>query len=42
MGILDVLLVLHRIAYERDTKVTNAGTFTLQREDHTIGNAVRT
>lgn len=30
-----------RIAFERDTKVSNAGTFILQREDHTIGNAVR-
>lgn len=30
-----------RIAFERDTKVPNAGTFTLQREDHTVGNLVR-
>ncbi|KDD76855.1 hypothetical protein H632_c85p0 [Helicosporidium sp. ATCC 50920] len=30
-----------KISFERDTKVTNAGTFTIQREDHTIGNAIR-
>ena len=30
-----------RISIEKDTKVTNAATFTLQREDHTVGNLVR-
>jgi hypothetical protein len=31
----------YRIAFEIDTKVANAGTFVLQREDHTIGNLLR-
>ena len=30
-----------RVAYERDMKVMNAATFTVQREDHTIGNVIR-
>ena len=30
-----------RISIDKDTKVTNAATFTLQREDHTVGNLVR-
>ena len=30
-----------KLSYERDTKVENAGTFVLQREDHTIGNLLR-
>ncbi|EIE18255.1 RBP11-like subunits of RNA polymerase [Coccomyxa subellipsoidea C-169] len=30
-----------KISLEKDTKVTNAATFTLQREDHTVGNLVR-
>jgi hypothetical protein len=34
-------LLACRISFDRDTKVPNAGTFTLQREDHTIGNLVR-
>ena len=34
-------LLVPRISLEKDTKVTNAATFTLQREDHTIGNLVR-
>ncbi|KAK9830372.1 hypothetical protein WJX72_011365 [[Myrmecia] bisecta] len=32
---------LKKVAYERDTKVPNAATFTLQREDHTMGNLIR-
>eukprot|EP00887_Chlorella_sp_A99_P004847 scaffold4.g4847.t1 len=31
-----------KIEYAPDTKVANAGTFTIQREDHTVGNLVRT
>ena len=31
----------NRIAFGRDTKVAHAGTFTVQREDHTVGNMVR-
>ena len=30
-----------KLSYERDTKVENAGTFVLQREDHTLGNVLR-
>ena len=32
---------IRRISIDKDTKVTNAATFTLQREDHTVGNLVR-
>lgn len=32
---------VQKVSYERDTKVLNAGTFVLQREDHTIGNLLR-
>tara|TARA_R110002050_G_scaffold60265_3_gene133792 strand:- start:274 stop:732 length:459 start_codon:yes stop_codon:yes gene_type:complete len=27
--------------FERDTKIRNAGTFAIEKEDHTIGNSVR-
>lgn len=30
-----------KITVEKDTKVANAAKFTLQREDHTIGNILR-
>mmetsp|Transcript_46185 Transcript_46185/g.90195 ORF Transcript_46185/g.90195 Transcript_46185/m.90195 type:complete len:128 (+) Transcript_46185:200-583(+) len=30
-----------KITYAQDTKVTNAGTFILNREDHTLGNLLR-
>ena len=30
-----------KLTFERDTKVENAGTFVLQREDHTLGNLLR-
>lgn len=30
-----------RLTYERDVKVENAGTLTIEREDHTLGNLVR-
>jgi DUF1365 family protein len=30
-----------RVAYERDMKIMNAATFTVQREDHTVGNVLR-
>lgn len=30
-----------KIAYERETKILNCGTFKLEREDHTIGNLLR-
>lgn len=33
--------IVRRIAVEKDTKVADAAKFTLQREDHTIGNLVR-
>ncbi|THG05536.1 hypothetical protein TEA_016689 [Camellia sinensis var. sinensis] len=31
----------YRVSYERDTKIINAASFTIEREDHTIGNIVR-
>uniref|UniRef100_A0A6U1NZH5 DNA-directed RNA polymerase RBP11-like dimerisation domain-containing protein n=1 Tax=Fibrocapsa japonica TaxID=94617 RepID=A0A6U1NZH5_9STRA len=30
-----------KLTYEPDTKIPNAGTFTLNREDHTLGNLLR-
>ena len=30
-----------KIEYQADTKVANAGTFTLNKEDHTVGNLLR-
>jgi hypothetical protein len=30
-----------KLTYTRDTKVSNAGTFIVQQEDHTLGNIVR-
>lgn len=33
--------ILARLTYERDVKVENAGTLTIEREDHTLGNLVR-
>lgn len=31
----------HRIVKELDTKVTNAAIFTINKEDHTLGNMIR-
>ncbi|KAL5079967.1 hypothetical protein RYX36_008388 [Vicia faba] len=30
-----------KVCYERDTKIINAASFTVEREDHTIGNNLR-
>ncbi|GJY46473.1 DNA-directed RNA polymerases II, IV and V subunit 11 [Tanacetum coccineum] len=30
-----------KVSYERDTKIINAASFTIEREDHTVGNIVR-
>ena len=30
-----------KVSHERDTKIVNAAAFTIEREDHTIGNLVR-
>ncbi|KAL6509587.1 DNA-directed RNA polymerases II, IV and V subunit 11 [Orobanche gracilis] len=30
-----------KVSYERDTKIINAASFTIEREDHTIGNIIR-
>nr|CCA27671.1 DNAdirected RNA polymerase II subunit J putative [Albugo laibachii Nc14] len=30
-----------KVSYEKDTKIPNAGKFTILREDHTIGNLIR-
>nr|CAN70445.1 hypothetical protein VITISV_015574 [Vitis vinifera] len=32
---------LSLVSYERDTKIINAASFTVEREDHTIGNILR-
>ncbi|EEH60272.1 uncharacterized protein MICPUCDRAFT_50333 [Micromonas pusilla CCMP1545] len=32
---------VRKLTFTRDTKVANAGTFVVQKEDHTLGNAVR-
>nr|GMD67503.1 DNA-directed RNA polymerases II, IV and V subunit 11 [Ipomoea batatas] len=32
---------LKAVSYERDTKIINAATLTIEREDHTIGNILR-
>ncbi|KAH7424448.1 hypothetical protein KP509_11G009300 [Ceratopteris richardii] len=32
---------MKKVNYERDMKIMNAATFTVQREDHTIGNIIR-
>jgi hypothetical protein len=41
-----IIICLHyvftlRITYVKDTKVANAGTFTIQHEDHTLGSLLR-
>lgn len=33
--------MIGRVSYERDTKIINAASFTVEREDHTIGNILR-
>ena len=40
---LFILLVpfSHRILVEQDTKVPNAAIFTVNKEDHTLGNMIR-
>jgi hypothetical protein len=30
-----------KVSFVPDTKVASAGTFTVQREDHTLGNLIR-
>eukprot|EP00898_Chlorokybus_atmophyticus_P002228 jgi/Chlat1/3005/Chrsp2S04719 len=30
-----------KVSYQKDTKVANGATFTVQREDHTVGNLLR-
>ena len=30
-----------KVSYTKDTKVPNAGSFTVQKEDHTLGNIIR-
>ena len=33
--------VVWRITYAEDQKIADAGTFTLLKEDHTLGNIIR-
>merc|ERR1719461_404437 len=37
--VLDVMD--EKVTYTKDTKMTNAGTFTFKKEDHTLGNLIR-
>eukprot|EP00555_Chaetoceros_dichaeta_P008621 CAMPEP_0198263994 /NCGR_PEP_ID=MMETSP1447-20131203/14317_1 /TAXON_ID=420782 /ORGANISM="Chaetoceros dichaeta, Strain CCMP1751" /LENGTH=121 /DNA_ID=CAMNT_0043952785 /DNA_START=190 /DNA_END=555 /DNA_ORIENTATION=+ len=39
--LLDEDIGEEKITYASDTKVSNAGTFTINKEDHTIGNLLR-
>lgn len=39
--LLDEDIAEEKITYAADTKVSNAGTFTINKEDHTIANLVR-
>ena len=32
---------VRKVSFVADTKVPSAGTFTVQREDHTLGNLIR-
>jgi DNA-directed RNA polymerase subunit L len=32
---------VHRISYLPDTKIQNAATFNIEKEDHTVGNLLR-
>lgn len=33
--------LLNRVVIEKDTKVPNASIFTINKEDHTLGNMIR-
>lgn len=35
------LLLHRRVLIEKDTKVPNASIFTINKEDHTLGNMIR-
>ena len=37
----EINLLIFRIIKELDTKVTNAAIFTVNKEDHTLGNMIR-
>jgi hypothetical protein len=34
-------ILIFRITFEMDTKVLSAATFTIKKEDHTLGNLLR-
>jgi len=36
--VLDVITPSNRISFQKDTKVPNAAIFTVNKEDHTLGN----
>jgi len=38
---LKLICVFYRIIKEQDTKVPNAAIFTINKEDHTLGNMIR-
>ena len=35
------VLILSRLKIEEDAKIPNAATFTLKKQDHTLGNMIR-
>jgi len=37
----EIIFIKYRLTITPDTKLPNAATFTLQKEDHTIGNMLR-
>lgn len=41
LRILNLIIVFNRVQKEEDTKVTNAAIFTVNKEDHTLGNMIR-
>ncbi|AQK72644.1 DNA-directed RNA polymerases II IV and V subunit 11 [Zea mays] len=41
MGFWAAKLALRRVSYERDTKIVNVVSFTVEREDHIVGNILR-
>ena len=32
---------VEKVSFEKDTKMPNAGTFKIEKEDHTLGNVIR-
>lgn len=39
--LVEIIFFFSRITIEKDTKVPNAAIFTVNKEDHTLGNLIR-